>query len=306
MSKLVLLLLPLVSLLVTPVEAQNSYSNDPATSQSVDAAVFVSNLLQGVGPIPVTTTHSWSTTIGGFGGPEPHYAPTTATSYWKTTANAYLKAGPIQIVKTGEPHYGKTVKTPIPKDVIVWDQILVNCASKDIANQTVNISKQTLHSQNITLTHQVSNTNGASITLGTEYAKATLSVSRTVTNSKATMEGSQQSDIRSGSGSTTVQPQSVKIAEFRVIPIQYMQPFDVDVIVDAKLSKNDKNYKKLSDVVPEEARRSLRISGVLKAREASEGTLTFLDAPFDPKYCKDRHDVLVSNWEEAKTEAPPE
>jgi hypothetical protein len=69
---------------------------------------------------------------------------------------------------------------------------------------------------------------------------------------------------------------------FEVWPIVFSQPFSIKVVVDGDLSRNDKNYTTLSQIIPE-SQRSITVTGTIDVTEASEGEVNWYSPPdFDP------------------------
>jgi hypothetical protein len=72
--------------------------------------------------------------------------------------------------------------------------------------------------------------------------------------------------------------------ELQTWPVQLTVPFSATAMIDADLSRNDKGYQHLSDIL-NEAERTFPIAGTLEAEDASSGTLVFYDLPYDPSRC---------------------
>lgn len=263
-------------------------------AQDTDAAQKVSDALTAYGAVPVTVVTQKPRQIQichivpPDGGEECIY--TTVYDPVSTTTNSILTATNIRTVKVSNMVWGTITKTELPDQIIVVDALYQNCYPSSALTANISISKAFQRSSSLTLTRQVTHTQstqvGASIKIGDSF-----SVSAQVTDTNSVMEGTakvnaeQETITVSVGGNQQVASLSSIMAEMEYWPVQYTVQFTATVTIDADLSKNDKGFTHLSDIMSE-ANRTFNLAGVVTADDSDQSTLRTFSYPYDPATCK--------------------
>ena len=270
----------------------------PGFSQVTDVAQKVADALTAYGALPVTTTIQIPRTvhvcrtIGPIGeSHQSHQVCQDQTVYdpKTTTTNTVVTASNIRVIKSGELTYGATSSHELPDHLIVGDYLARNCTA-DPATPTFTVTTIFQRTASVALSHSISHTISAGMSVSAKFAGfgATGNISFTdgSTSGNVTTDGSTISVQETRTGSQAVPPHTLLMIELQTWPVQLTVPFSATATIDADLSRNDKGYQHLSDIL-NEAERTFPISGTLEADDASSGTLVFDDLAYDPSRCPD-------------------
>jgi hypothetical protein len=142
----------------------------------------------------------------------------------------------------------------------------------------------------VALSHSITHTSGGGISVSASFAgfgaTGNISFSDGSTTGTVTTDGTQATVQETRQAAQAVPAHTFLMIELRTWPVQLTVPFNATATIDADLSRNDKGYQHLSDILSE-ADRTFPISGTLEADDASSGTLVFYDLPYDSSQCPD-------------------
>jgi hypothetical protein len=272
-------------------------------AQDTDLNQKVADMLNGFGPVPVTTMISiphqeqvchrttCSGRRGGECGDDICHAETRYTSQPKTTSQV-LSASNIRPIKVGDITWGTLTQTQIPDKIYVDNSETENCSgAANPLTHSSTLTVQFARTATTQLQHSVTHIQGQQIGLDSGgllpfKVSAQLSFSQQTLSSTTTIDSTQQTVTRAHTQSVTVPAGSHTIVQLRVWPVRYTLPFSTTIIIDSDVSPNDKGYKTLADIFPDPATRTFSITGIVQADDASEGDVVQMSAPYDPALCQ--------------------
>jgi hypothetical protein len=209
-----------------------------------------------------------------------------------STVNRVLGFGQIEISFPGEIKFGAPQFHVLPDEIYIDSVVVQNCTTKTVSgsvSKTLNLSVSAMSST--TITNGISNTIGFNLRVGYDtkvYGNYSAGVSYSETISQSTSHTSGKTKTYSDSTSQTVQypgPKSAVGAEFKVYKLTSKVPFSIEAVIDAPLEANQKGFKKLSDIIPEQDRR-LSLKGDLTLAGFSKAQANISEIPFDKTECK--------------------
>jgi hypothetical protein len=205
------------------------------------------------------------------------------------TSSLILSAANIQIVKSDPVSFGPSVRTELPDKVIVKDQAVQNCSKVVQLQQQVSLSQSFQRTEGIQFSQSITHTLNKTLSFDFGITSAfkvggQIMIGESSTSGQVqTAQDSETTQI-SESGTVTIPTNSALMVELRVWPVHYTIPFRTTVTVDADLSKNDRGYYKLSDIL-DVTNRTFQITGTIEANDSSDGKLVAYDMPYDPSQC---------------------
>jgi hypothetical protein len=271
-------------------------------AQDTDAAQKVNEALTAYGPVPVTVVTQTPRQVefcpGVHPGGNDQCVFRTVYDTSSKTTSSILVGSNVRTVKSSAISWGQVTQTQLPDQMIVADALYQNCNTTTLLTANISISRAFQRSSSLTLTHQVTHTQGSQINGSIKIPGDVFTVGAQVTDQNsvmdgtATIKGDQQTVTQTVSGSQVVNSQSSMVAEEQIWPVRYTIEFTATVTVDADLSKNDKGFGHLSDIMSE-TDRTFTVSGLLSAYDASQATLKTFAYPYDPSTCKSGSGLTV-------------
>jgi len=262
-----------------------------ASAQVTDAGQKVSDALNAIGPIPITTVVAVPRNVEHCSAGklhEPDCVTETVYDQKRQVTNQILTASNVRVVKSDPLKFDPAVRTELPSVVSVNDSLVQNCTANPVTHQ-VSLQLAFQRSESIQFTEQVTHTLSVGLNFDLSITPI-FKVGGSITIGESHMTGevktSGETDTTTVSRTETVSvnPQTSTVAELRVWPVHYSIPFHTVVTVDADLSQNDKSYHRLSDIL-DESKRTFPISGSVDANESSDGSAIFYNIPYDPSSC---------------------
>ena len=268
-------------------------------AQMVDASQEIANLLAAFGPVPVTNVVQVANPRLDFT-QLPRLVFVTVFTPTPQTTSLVLTASNIRVVASSEFSFGAVTRTELPDHLIVQDSLAVNKSSVP-ASTTVTLSEQFQRTQNVQIQQSVTHTSQESLNLGFKFSEVfsvggQVTIGQSTTDGNVVATGSSDTVTRSQTSNVTVQPHTAEMAEIQMWPVNFEVAFTATVTVDADLSKNDKGYTMLSQIV-DAPRRTFAVSGKITAVDASESRLVWFDIPYDPNLTPASNDfTIVPNY----------
>jgi hypothetical protein len=259
-----------------------SAANQSLAQTVTDAAAQVRQLLNEVGPVPVE--HVWythSTVLNQVSGKSTRHA---------TVTNQLLTATNIAVVSSTTPAFGKPTIVSFPTVPANGAWIWANCSQVVTPTYTEQVSYSETNTATIQVSHGVSNTVGGKVDFGySAYGfkfDGEISGSRQWTTTSTNINADSKQYTYAGSVSVTSFPKNTAVIAKTVINQETITtPFTATIVVDADLSGNQNGWTKLSQAVPDAAKRTFTISGEVTETNWGNGQSTTVDTKFDPSFC---------------------
>lgn len=293
--------------LLTPIDQSGSSVNDNRNWGAnaltlVDVESVVKSILASYGPVP--STHPYETTeyirkckFFRATGEEVCSNERRKVIRSKTT-QGIMEAGPIQIVKTSEPDFSAAVFTDRPTDLVYSYALAQNCQESGIPSISQSVSVSVSRSASITLTSSFTKTMGTSMGLNYKIPNTNATLTGNINIQNASTTGTAKTTGESDTITRVAQASinnlktgTAVVIEASVYKIAVDIPFTITAVVDADLTANDKNLRKLSDIADPE-KRTFFIRGVLHTNDASKINIVYLDTPFEKEKCKSRLTII--------------
>lgn len=266
-------------------------------AQTTDVAQKVGGLLEQKGPVPVTVMVNQLRTrercIGGHGEgggcrSEGFYVQVPQTT------NQILTATNIQIVSSTPVVFGDMQRTELPDRVYLTDFFAQSCTGAPALNENQTLQKAFQRSASIQIQHSVTNVSGSSANIGIAIKASEvlgfniggqIQTSTSQTTGTVSVDSTQETITKSVTVSSTVLPGNAAVLELKFWPVHFVIPFSTTVTVDADVSPNDANLKRLSQIFPDPAVRTFDISGTIEAVDASAAVGVIYAIQYDPTKC---------------------
>jgi hypothetical protein len=283
------------------------------TPINVDVRAAINGLLEQYGKVAVTrnvetvqqTTrcHTNPGPKGSVGQGDPPSCDTvTRRAITPKTTQESLVANVIDVVQLREPVFANPVFTDLPSELNAAFIRAQNCSNLPLASASRSMSVSVGRSASLSLSNTLSKLRSAQASFSYKIPDTGLSLGGSVTVSETStvgttkMDGTNDSITQQTTASIqNLAPKTALAIEISAYKIQIDAAFNVQVIVDADLSANDKGLKRVSELF-DEKQRTFTITGNLRTNNASDALVLQYSVPFDASKCPPSAELQVENY----------
>jgi hypothetical protein len=210
---------------------------------------------------------------------------------------AILTASNIRIVRSDPVNFDTPVRTEFPSQLDIAAMGWQNCSKTTSSNVSQGLTVAFQRSSSLAVTDSITHTQSYDIRLNCTAIPGVsigggIQIGTNATHGTTDTSSYQQSVQRSAQIQLTLKTQTAAAGVVQTWPVNYSVRFHTNAIVEADLSANDKGFKLLSDIIPEQ-NRTIPINGTIGFVDAADGFGYNYDLDYNSSLCKGRESIIM-------------